>query len=105
MKLITKPLGCIFSILLTVFLIALLLAVIGLWAAGKWGPGIAADTIESRTGFPTHIGTHHVNLFAGVIDLRDITISNPASFPDTRFFNANELSVHASPVRRSSIGW
>lgn len=99
LKLIFKPIGCFISLAFTLLLIAGISLILGIWGAGKWGPGLAARTIESRTGFPTAIGSHDVNLFAGRVDLRDIRIGNSPDFPYPDFIVAPQLSVSASPVQ------
>ncbi len=99
LKLIFKPFGCLLSLLFTLLLVAGICLIIGIWGAGKWGPDIAARTIESRTGFPTTIGSHDVNLFAGRVDLRSVQIGNSSAFPHPEFFEAAELSISASPTQ------
>lgn len=96
MKLITKPLGCLFSILVALVLLLIIVGVIVLWAAGRWGPAIAVDAIQTRTGFPTSIESYNVNLFKGVVEIHDLEIKNPDRFPDPDFIDLREFSAYTS---------
>jgi hypothetical protein len=56
------------------------LAVAGVWVAGRALPTLAAGVVSSRTGVDLACGDNATNLFVGRVDLADLVLGNPAGY-------------------------
>ncbi|WP_309386748.1 hypothetical protein [Cerasicoccus frondis] len=92
-KIVTKPIGCILSLIGALVVFAVIL-VIGLaWAADEMAPQIAESAITEATGFPTSIQDGSISFRKQSITLTDIIIDNPEDFSDRDFLRIAELTV------------
>ena len=80
----------------TVFILTalILLAVIGLLFLAKSQAGnIIPYVIEKRTGYPTEIEKLDIHLRQGTIDIQELRISNPSSYPKLTFVDLKQLKT------------
>lgn len=59
----------------------------------QWLARFAEDYITQKTQFSLHIGSLETDLIRGVIDIKNIQLKNPSTFPDSRFLHVNSLKV------------
>lgn len=81
--------GCL-RILAVVFVLGVVLVVLG-WVFLL--PRMVRGQIEAATGFPVALGGFSANPFTGHVQVRDLALTNPAAFPDSRFFDLKEFVV------------
>lgn len=55
-------------------------AVSGVWIAGRALPSLAAGVVSSRTGVNLACGDNSTNLFVGRVDLADLVLGNPEGY-------------------------
>lgn len=92
-KLITKPIGCVFT-LIGVLVVGLILLVVGMfWAIDSLSPGIVERAMSEATGFPTTVRDGEVSFRDQAFTLTDIEIENPGDFPDREFMHIATFSV------------
>ncbi len=66
--------------ILWTFLALVVVAVAGVWIAGRALPTVAAGVVSSRTGVDLACGDNASNLFVGRVDLADLVLGNPAGY-------------------------
>lgn len=66
--------------ILWTFLALVVVAVAGVWIAGRALPTVAAGVVSSRTGVDLACGDNASNLFLGRVDLADLVLGNPAGY-------------------------
>ena len=93
-KLITKPIGCLIKLVMTLISLLVLL-IAALLAAFHWGlPSITERTIEELTTFPATIAKTDSSLLSGRIELIDFSINNPLPpYPTADFIYFKRLLV------------
>lgn len=87
-----KPVQWLLSLLFAL----LLLGVLALAFAGFYVPFVAEKFVAYRTDFPLNIGSSHLNLFLGEVDLWDVTLKNPVRFHEPLFIEIKELGAHVN---------
>jgi len=92
-KFITKPIGCIFSIIGFFFVLAILMVVGFFWAMDEMAPRVAESAITQATGFPTTVQDGEFSFRNQSITLTDIEIDNPSDFPEREFMRIAEFTV------------
>jgi len=96
-KFITKPIGCLCSLLGALILIIVAAAVIGLWSFNYLAPSSIEKAIELRGGFPARIDAAGYDVFDSSFHLEDIVIENPPNFPERDFLHIRALTLDAAP--------
>jgi hypothetical protein len=92
-KLITKPIGCIFSLIFSLLFLFVVLVVGGIVAFDHFAGEIAAAAVKSTTGFTLTYAKQDVNLFEGSMDFEGLQITNPSRFQVPGFVNFNQVSA------------
>ncbi|WP_309398276.1 hypothetical protein [Cerasicoccus maritimus] len=92
-KIVTKPIGCILSLIGGLVVLAVLLIIGFAWAVDEMAPQIAESAITEATGFPTSVKDGSVSFRKQSFTLKDITIDNPEDFADRDFMRIGELTV------------
>jgi len=101
-RLITKPIGCLLSLLFSL-LILVVLAVVGLVVAVDHYAGeIASTFVKEKTGFELTYASQDVNLFKGLVDFQGLKLTNSSHFPVPDFVDMNEIKTAVEP--RSVFG-
>ena len=96
-KLITKPLGCLFSFVLGLLLLVVLLVVGVVVFVDHFGVEAGSQWVSQRTGFALDVGQQNINLFQGLVDLQKTRVVNSNQFPALDFAEFNQLKVQADP--------
>ncbi|MGA2052554.1 MAG: hypothetical protein ABSH19_04505 [Opitutales bacterium] len=91
-KIITKPLGCIFSLIFSLLVLAVVVVLGGIVVIDHFAVPGAAALIKEKTGFEMTYASQDVNLFAGSIDLQGLTITNSNQFPTPGFVDLNQFT-------------
>jgi uncharacterized protein involved in outer membrane biogenesis len=95
-KIITKPLGCLFSLIFSLLVLVVIVVVGAVVVIDHFAvPGVAA-LVKEKTGFTMTVGKQDVNLFAGSIDLQGLTITNSSRFAVPGFVDLNEFALQVS---------
>lgn len=92
-KIITKPIGCILSLIGFIVVVAVLLFVGFIWAVDEFTPQLAENALSEATGFPTSVQDGSVSFKNQTFTLTDIDIRNPDDFPDRDFMHIAEFTV------------
>lgn len=92
-KFITKPLGCVFSLIGFLVVVTVLLVIGFIWAIDEFAPRMAETAISQSTGFPTRVNDGEVSFRNQAITLTDIEIDNPQDFPERDFMRIAEFTV------------
>lgn len=90
---ITKPIGCLFSLVGSIVVIALVLIIAALALLSHFMPQLGAKAISEATGFPTTIADSSLSLWNQRLELRDIRVNNPESYPEDDFLSIPRLSL------------
>ncbi len=93
LKIITKPIGCLCSLIGALILGFFLLGVFGLWSFNHLAPQGVKEIVESRGGFPVTVDEAGWHLFDSAFVSEDIMVQNPANFPETDFLHIRTLSL------------
>ncbi len=107
LRLITKPIGCLFSLLWSLLVLGLLLIAL-VWGGIAWvGPKWLANHIEKRTGFPTTVDAVRVGIWKAGLEIEDVRIMNPSGYPDAVFLHIREarLSSPWSQIGKEQEVW
>lgn len=90
---ITKPIGCLFSLVGSIVVIALVLVLLGLGLLSHFMPQIGAKAISEASGFPASVGSSSFSIWKQRLELRDIRIDNPDNYPEDDFLAIPLLSL------------
>lgn len=90
---ITRPIGCLFSLVGSIVVIALVLVLLGLWLLSYFMPQIGAKAISEATGFPTSIGDAGFSLWSQKLELNNLRIDNPETYPEDDFLAVSHWSL------------
>lgn len=90
-KIITKPIGCLVSLVGFMLMLAVVLVVAIFLAVRFMLPGVIEGQIEDRTEFSARVGENDTSLLNGRVALGKFTITNPPSYPSSDFIVINEL--------------
>lgn len=96
-KIITKPIGCLSSLIGGIILFVILLVILGIALFNQLFPGIAEEYIEIRGGFPVRVDTANWDLFGSAFHIEDVVVENPPNFPEKDFLHIRSLIVEAGP--------
>lgn len=88
---IKKPIGCILTLVVGLFLILLVLGVVGGLIVDHFALDIAAHEIHQRSGFVLTAEKQNINVFAGSADVQGLKLENPERFAAKDFVRFNEL--------------
>lgn len=91
-KLITKPIGCLVSLLSGLLLLLVIGVALLYWAATAWSPGVLATWMEQHSGFGARIDDASLELLDQQIAFEDIVVTNPDSFPEEDFLRIRRLA-------------
>lgn len=94
-KLITKPLGCLCSLIGSLVLLAVVLAIGLLLAFNYLAPRGVTEIVESRSGFPAQVDRAGWQLLDSAFTVEDLIIQNPPNFPERDFLHLRDLTVRA----------
>lgn len=90
---ITRPIGCLFSLVGSIVVIALVLVLAGLGLIAHFMPQMTARAITEATGFPTSVGSSSLSLWHQRLELKDIRINNPDNYPEDDFLLVRRLAL------------
>lgn len=93
LKLITKPIGCLCTLLGALILGFFLLGVLGLWSFNRFAPEAMQQMVENRGGFPVTVDEAGWQLFDSAFLSEDIVVDNPPNFPEPDFLRIRTLSL------------
>ncbi|WOO41457.1 hypothetical protein [Rubellicoccus peritrichatus] len=96
-KLITKPFGCLCSLIGGIILFCILLLILGVALFNRLFPGIVEEYVEIRGGFPVRIDEANWDLLGSAFDIEDVVVENPPNFPEKDFLHIRSLTMEASP--------
>ncbi len=91
---VRKTMGCLFSLLFLVLLLAGALAVAGYFML----PAYLEYKLEKQTGFRADFGNISLHLKEGALEIRDAKIENPVSYPETVFIDIHRIKVDLRPM-------
>lgn len=74
------------------------IAVGGVWIAGRALPTLAAGVLTSRTGADLACGDNSTNLFLGRVDLGDLVLGNPEGYGPGEAVRIKRLVVDLDPA-------
>lgn len=93
LRLITKPIGCLFSLIWSLLVLAFI-GVLLLWGGVAWiGPKWLAGHIEELTGFPTTVDAVRIGIWQAGVEVEDIRIMNPPDYPEGVFLHIREIHL------------
>lgn len=92
-KIITKPIGCLFSLIGFLVVLTVLMVVGFIWAVDELAPSMAETALTQATGFPTTVEDGSVSFKDQTITLTNIVIDNPQDFPERHFARIAEFTV------------
>lgn len=101
-RLITKPIGCLFSLLFSLVILVVLLAVGSVLVVDHYAADLAGAIVKEKTGFGLTYATQEVNLFKGQVDFQGLKLTNANAFPVPDFVEFNEFKTAVEP--RSLLG-
>lgn len=90
---ITRPIGCLFSLIGSLVVITLVLALVLIGLIAYFMPQMSEKVISEATGFPTRIGDASLSLWHQRLELRDVHIDNPENYPEDDFLFIPRLSL------------
>lgn len=96
-KLITKPIGCLFSLLFTLLVLVALFAAAVVLGVDHFAGDAAAYVVKMRTGFTMAYATQDVDILHGVVDFTGLTITNSSRFPAPGFVDLNQIRLAIEP--------
>lgn len=104
-KIVTKPLGCLFSLAGIILAIVIALLVLALLSFNYVLPTVIDQQISSRTDFSAHVEASKSKLWDGRLVLKDFSINNPAGYSTSDFVLFNELvgDVDLDSVRSDTL--
>lgn len=97
LKLITKPIGCLCSLLGGLILLFVLAGVIGLWSFNHLAPGSIEKVIEKKGGFPVTIDEAGYRVLDSAFHIEDLIVENPPNFPERDFLHMRTITLEADP--------
>lgn len=96
-----RRLGSALSRLLTLLcglaLFVVLALAIGIWALGRFAPGILDSALAAKSGAHLSVEGNESNLFAGRIDLAGVTVVNPGRWQERDFLKIRRLAITGDP--------
>jgi len=95
---IRKPLGCLFKILFSLFLLFVVFGVVSVLVADHFAVDIASKILNQKTGFSLYASKQDISSFSGAGDLQDVQVSNPDRFAAKDFLHFNELKIVTDPA-------
>ena len=101
-KLITKPIGCLFSLLFSLVFLVVVVVVGGVMVVDHYAGDIAAGIVKTKTGFDLTYAKQEVNLFKGLVDFQGMKLTNSSHFPVPDFVELNQFKTAVEP--RSLFG-
>lgn len=93
MNCIKKLFSWILPLLVGLLILTIILAFVSIWAANKYTPNFLARQVEKITHFRLSIREPHMRLQAGEVDFQNLTLENPATFPQPDFVDVNQFAV------------
>ncbi len=90
---IKKPIGCILSLVVSLFLMFLVLGVVAVLTVDYFAVDIAAGVLHEKTGFTMTVQKHDIGVLSGSADLQGLQITNPERFTQKDFVSFNELKA------------
>lgn len=92
-KIITKPIGCIISLLTLAAVGFVGLVVLVFLSFHYIMPAAVTGGIKTATGFPASIEEHDSSLLDARLGFKGFSISNPEGYPSPHFVSLHEISV------------
>lgn len=92
-SIVTKPLGCVLSLIGALVVFMVLLVVGFFWAMDEFAPELAESAFTEATGFPTTIEDGEISFREQRVTFTGIEIDNPNDFSEHDFLRIAELSV------------
>ena len=86
-KIITKPLGCLFSLIASIVIGVIGFIIIGIFALQYYTPSLVESQIESRTQFPATISENNTSLWNGKVGFNGLSIRNTVDYPTADFLD------------------
>jgi uncharacterized protein involved in outer membrane biogenesis len=96
-KLITKPLGCLFSLFFTLLVLLALFVVAVVLGVDHFAGDAAVYAVKMRTGFTMAYTTQDVDILHGLVDFEGLTITNSSRFPAPGFVDLNQIKLAIEP--------
>jgi len=96
-RLITKPIGCLFSLLFSLVILVVLVAVGCVLVVDHYAADIAGTFLKEKTGFELSYAKQEVTLFGGLVDFQGLRLTNSSEFPVPDFVEFNEFKAAVEP--------
>jgi len=90
---IKKPIGCVLSIVVGLFLMLLVLGVVVVITLDYFAVNIAGHVLQQKSGFVMTVEKQDVGVLSGSADVQGLQITNPERFAAKDFIRFNELKA------------
>lgn len=81
------------TMLCGITLFVVVVAVLGVWAIGRFAPKLLDATLASKTGAHLAVDSNDSNLFLGRLDFGGVVITNPSRWTESEFLRVKRLSL------------
>lgn len=88
-----KNIKSLTTFLITGLVVLFFLGAIALWIGGLYVPRYVKNQVAKNTEFRLEIHSSHVNFLYGLVDFRDIVLTNPPRFEDKELAIVKQLKV------------
>jgi len=95
---IKKPLGCLFKLIFTLFLLLVVFTVVSVLVVDHYAIDIVSKILNQKTGFSLSAGKQEISALSGAGALGDVFITNPDRFAAKDFLHFNELKLVTEPT-------
>ena len=96
-RLITKPIGCLFSLFFSLVVVVAVVVVGSVMLVDHYAADIAGSFLKAKTGFGLTYATQDVTLFKGLVDFQGLKLTNSNQFPVPDFVEINEFKTAVEP--------
>lgn len=79
------------SVMAGIALFLVMIALIGVWALGRFAPAFLDSALSSKSGAHLSVEANETNLYAGRVEFAGLAISNPSRWQEREFLKVKHL--------------
>ncbi len=81
------------SVMAGIALFLVMIALIGVWALGRFAPAFLDSALSSKSGAHLSVEANETNLYAGRVEFAGLAISNPSRWQEREFLKVKHLAL------------
>ncbi len=86
------------TVLCGIALFLVMVALLGVWAAGRFSPRLLDSSLSSKSGAHLSVEENETNLFAGRVAYSGLTLTNPSRWSERDFLRVRRLVLEVDPL-------